>query len=79
MVIEIIKLDEYELIIKVGDTAEKCMKSKALIIPTFGIKDLYTLLINNRSLVELHVLNFNECKHITYKFPDGMIPITRLT
>jgi hypothetical protein len=78
MLIEVIKLDETELILKLGNTEEECCESIPLFIESFGIRDLYTLLIDNRSLIENHLKRQTKRLLIPYKFPDGIIPLTRL-
>lgn len=78
MLIEVIKLDKTEFILKVGNTKEECYQSIPLFIQTFGTTDLYTLLLGNRTLIEHHLSTSSKNELMPYKFPDGTIPLTRL-
>lgn len=78
MLIEIIKFDDKELILRAGNTREECLESKPVMIHTYGIKDLYTLLLENRLAIELYLKSNDKVELIQYKFPDGVLPVTRL-
>ena len=78
MLIEVIRLDNNFLTIKVGNTRQECLESKAFDLPTRGRVDLYSTLTINRMMVEDHLKSNKKTELINHVFPSGNIPVTEL-
>ena len=79
MLIEIIKHDEKELIIKVGHTEESCRNSSPIIMKNELAKnDFYPLLYLNRSKIEESLNRESKNPVISFFYADGNIPVTEL-
>lgn len=78
MLIEIINIDDRFLTIKVGNTRQECLESKAFSLPTNGRVDFYSTITINRQIVEEHLRLNHKTELINHSFASGNIPITEL-
>ena len=78
MFVDVIKLSNSVLTAKIGNTEAECLESRAIDLPAAGSSDFYTILFNNRALIEQHLAQVSKTQLIKFKYPDGPLPITKL-
>lgn len=78
MFIDVIKLANNVLTVKIGSTESECLGSRAIDLPVVSTADFYTILFDNRDKIERHLMQVEPGQLIKFKYPDGNIPITKL-